>query len=316
MQMTNFFQEKIRLGISWFNSSRHAKLIVGASLLATTVWIWALWPKVPVLEMTFLSVGQGDSIVVRSPSGRTLVVDCGPGPTEKSNYDAGAKVVTPYLKRQGVSLIDALIITHPHDDHIGGAPAILNNFRVARFLEPAIMPPVDVHQEVLDILEKKGIPHQPIHRGDRIDLHDGVIIEVLNPPSTLPAPESSVQENDSSAVLRIRFGNVAFLLTGDAGELAEADMIESCANLSARVLKVGHHGSASATSNNWLEAVNPKVAVVCVGYKNQFGHPKKETLERLESAGAQVYRTDLDGAVIVTTDGNRLHVATRKTRWH
>jgi competence protein ComEC len=137
-------------------------------------------------------------------------------------------------------------------------------------------------------------------------------MEVLNPPAGAAEAEGDEGMNDLSLVVRLTYQNVSFLLTGDADQDSEEDMLSSCPNLSAQVLKVAHHGSSKATTAEWLAAVRPEIAVISVGYKNQFGHPSPATLKRLEAAGVQVYRTDENGGITITTDGHKIAVATSR----
>jgi len=283
-----------------------------ACLVMAGIWAWALWPRPPALSVTFLNVGQGDAAVVRTPSGRTAVIDCGPGPTQAGGFDAGARVVVPFLRREGVNRIDALILTHPHEDHVGGAMSVVRNFQIDSVLDSGIAHPTGCYGELLGQIEARAIPYRRVRRGQAIDFHDGVRMEVLNPPPGAAAADGESALNNSSVVLRITYGDVSFLMAGDAEKQAELDMLSACRELSAQVLKVGHHGSSKATSLEWLAAVRPQFAVISVGWRNPFGHPGSDTLKRLEEAGAEVYRTDRNGGITITTDGRRIAVRTSR----
>lgn len=303
MRIQELIQQKERIVLS------------AACVAAAVIWIWAFLPRPPALMVTFLSVGQGDAIVIESPSGKTILVDCGPGPNTRSSFDAGAKVVTPFLRRQGVNRLDALILTHPHEDHIGGAAAIIRNFKVDRVIDPAIVHPSGIYRNLLQEIEQKEIPYSRISRGQMIDLHDGVTLEALNPSGQASEAAGDEGMNDASCVIRVRYKNTAILLMGDAERYAEDEMLAECNDISAQVIKIGHHGSQRATTAAWLGAVRPEIAIISVGWKNPFGHPSGETITRLRDAGVQVYRTDQNGGITVTTDGNRISVAMSRERF-
>jgi len=286
-----------------------------ACIVAVVIWVWAFLPRPPVLMVTFLNVGQGDAIVIESPSGKAVLVDCGPSPNTRSSFDAGAKVVTPFLRRQGINRLDALILTHPHEDHIGGAASIVRNFKVGRVIDPAIVHPSGIYRDLLQEIAQKNIPYSRIRRGQMIDLNDGVTFEVLNPSDQVSEVTGDEGLNNVSLVIRIRYKNTAILLMGDAEKEAEDEMLTECDDISAQVIKIGHHGSQRATTAAWLAAVRPEIAVISVGWRNPFGHPSGETLARLRDAGVQVYRTDQNGGVTVTTNGNRISVATSREKF-
>jgi competence protein ComEC len=264
------------------------------------------------MTVAFLSVGQGDAAVIRTPSGKTVLVDAGPAETSRGGFDAGQKVVVPYLRRQGVNSIDAFVISHPHEDHIGGAEAVLYNFKVKTVLDSGLAQPVGPYRELLGRIRDSHITYRKVRRGHVIDLHDGVVIEVLAPRAGESTPEGDSGVNNTSVILRVRYGKTRVLFAGDAEEEEEEEMLASGEAVMSDVLKIPHHGSAQGTNTEWLAAIGPKVAVISVGWRNQFGHPAKSVLQRLQDAGIDTYRTDRNGTVTISTDGSRISVSTAR----
>lgn len=279
-----------------------------AVLAVLAAWLWQEALRPPVtgqFTATFLSVGQGDCIFIRTPSGRTMLVDGG----SEGSGDIGYKLIEPFLRRQGVNRIDVLVLTHPHADHLNGLVAVLRDFQVGMALDPAIPHPSQAYRDFLVAIRERGVPYRRAVRGQVIDLGDGTKAEVLNPPEEqLVGSDDDV--NNNSIVLRVTNGRSSIMLTGDAERAAEAGILESARALKCDVLKVGHHGSNDSTSDAWLDAVGPRVAVISVGRSNPFGHPSRQALERLTARGIKVYRTDEDGAVQVSFDDGRPTVNT------
>lgn len=291
-------------------SRRHVG-IASAAVLAVAVWLQvAAAAALPRLTITFLDVGQGDAIVIRAPSGRTLLIDGG-GEVEgrATGYDVGAQRVVPALRRLGVREIDVIILTHPHEDHVGGLVAVAQNFRVGLVLDSGFPHPAPSYGQFLHLVEERKIPYQLARRGMRLDLGSGAGLVVLHPEDPLIRGSGS-DVNLNSVVARMAYGEVSVLLTGDIEGLVESRLLEYGDELRSTVLKVAHHGSATSTTPAFLDAVAPAVAVISVGAFNPFGHPHRATLEALAAAGVLVYRTDRDGAVTMHTDGRRMWVST------
>jgi len=244
------------------------------------------------LTVSFLDVGQGDAVTLRSPAGRWLLVDGGPrGP----QGDAGRRVVVPFLRSHGATRLAGVIATHAHLDHFGGLPAVLDAFDPAFVLEPGQAVPDAGYLGFLGAVESDGAEWRPARRGDRLEL-DGVTIEVLSPDSAWLAGQTDL--NEGSVVLLVTYGNTRLLLAGDAGIPTETHLAGRVGHVA--VLKVGHHGSRGATSDRWLDELKPDDAVISVGAKNRYGHPAPETLARLRAHGVTVLRTDQRGTITLT----------------
>jgi competence protein ComEC len=246
------------------------------------------------LELAFLDVGQGDAVAIRTPAGRWLLVDAGPA---EERYDAGEKRVLPFLRARGATRVEAMILTHPHADHIGGAGAVIRGIPVGRVVEPGLPFGTALYRDLLRDTEERGVPWSAA-RQDRSLRIDGVELLFLWP--TAASLDSPADANDISAVVLIRYGAFAALLTGDAPSEVEAELVARYgAALRAGVLKAGHHGSRTATSDAFLRAVQPELAVISCGVRNRYRHPAPEVLDRLARRGVPVARTDLEGTVVV-----------------
>jgi len=263
------------------------------------------------LRVTFLDVGQGDSIVIESPGGKVVVVDGGghPGTDERLGSDPGNRVVVPYLRSRGVQRVDLLVPTHPDDDHVQGLNAVVENFGVEAALDGGYPGTSAPYTRLIGRLHTHRIPIYVARRGQRIALGDGVELQVLNPPDHAVMGQHS-PTNDNSVVLRVIYGKSRFLLTGDAEAEAESEMLGHCADLSADVLKAGHHGSRWSTNAPFLDAVHPSIAIISCGENNVYNHPHPELMDRLTARGIHIYRTDRQGAITVETDGRTIGVRT------
>jgi competence protein ComEC len=253
------------------------------------------------LSLTVLDVGQGEALVVRSPAGRYWLVDA--GPHLSGRFDAGERVVAPYLFRLGLRRLDRVLVTHAHLDHCGGLPALLRGFRIGELWEGPAAFEDAVYRELDDQMSRTALTRRTVFQGVTSDW-DGVEVQVLGPNPRSSRPSGSVS-NDDSVVLGLRLGRVRFLLTGDVGGEAERRL----GDVRSMVIKVPHHGSRSSSGVPFVRAVSPAVAVVSAGAAS-FGHPDAVVLSRYASAGAAVFRTDRDGAVTVSTDGSRVWVRT------
>ena len=256
-------------------------------------------------EITVLDVGQGDAIVIRTPARKTILIDTGDKTMHK---DYGELVVVPYFKARGIRDIDLLVLTHPHADHIGGVQSIMENIQVDKVLIPRCEYESTLYDNVLASFEKNNI--EVIYADTSLVFQEftPVKLKILHPTYEY---KNEKNVNNYSVVIKVEYGDLAVLFTGDAEKEVEAILVENWGNtLDSDLLKVGHHGSNSSSTHEFLEHVSPEYAVISVGTKNRYDHPDKEIINRLENSTEKLFRTDLDGAVIFTYGGNSLKIRT------
>ncbi len=290
---------------------RHAArpLVGGAVLAALLAWRPLLPAPGDATEVHLIDVGQGDAIGIRTRAGRWILVDAG---RSWRGGDAGRSTVVPYLRHRG-GRVEAVVLTHPHTDHVGGIPTVLRSLAPRAYLDAAYAGDAERYRASLRLARDLGVPWRRVHPGDSLQL-DEVTVTVLAPDSAWTA--SLADPNEASTVLRVRVGRVRFLLTGDAERGEEGWLLDRDPSLlRADVLKVGHHGSSTSTTPAFLAAVRPRVALVSVGAGNRYGHPSPAVLRELGEAGATVLRTDLLGSVVLRTDGRTLTLQADGERW-
>jgi len=253
----------------------------------------------PPLTIQLVDVGQGDGMIIISPTGKSIIIDAG---------DRGRHVpMLAQLAEDGVSAIDLAIMTHPHADHIGGMEKTLEKVPAKIFLDPGYDHASGTYTSLLEHLERAGTKVVIARAGRTIDIGGGAALRVLGPDEPLLGGTRS-DANSNSVILRLEYGTTSMLFTGDAEAPTENRLMADPSLLAADILKVAHHGSEHSTQDGFLAAVRPTLAVISCGLHNKYGHPAPDTLTKLEHAGIDVLRTDLNGTITLTSDGTRWSV--------
>jgi competence protein ComEC len=251
------------------------------------------------LTIIFPDVGQGDSILIIFPNQTTMLIDGG----DRDQSHSILSLLTEYK----IEKIDSVIATHPHSDHIGGLLGIIQNVPIGKIYDSGQEHNTQTFENYLDLIESKRIPFNLARENNEInDLDSKVDIKILNPSEPLFAGTGN-DINDNSIVLKLTYGNFSILLTGDIGEIPEEKLANNKNIKDIDILKVAHHGSKYSSTKEFLQSVNPEIAVILVGENNRYGHPHLETLERLNNQESiqHIFRTDIDGTIILITDGNQ-----------
>jgi competence protein ComEC len=261
------------------------------------------------VELTLIDVGQGDSLLLALPDGKTILVDSGGFPVfnskVKPKLDIGEDVVSPYLWTRAIRRIDILVSTHAHEDHIGGAAALIENFHPRELWTGANPPDSPIWAAIREKAGKFGVKIVPMHTGQTFT-YGGAVIDILAPEPDYE-PSAGAKNNDS-LVFRLTYGAHKFLLTGDMEKQVESRLLDENRIGRVDVLKVGHHGSRTSSTEPFIGATHPTFALISVGAGNTYRHPTKEVLLRLADAHTQVFRTDESGLVSILSDGRHLTV--------
>jgi competence protein ComEC len=278
-------------------------LLVILALVVLGLWL-AVWRVLPrPLEVTALSVGDGDSYLIRAPSGRCVLLDGG----SRSRLDIGAEVLVPNLLLLGVRRLDAVIISHPDADHVNGLPDVLDALPVARVLDPHLPGDNTDYQQIVEVCKENEIPRYRLRAGGQINIDRHTRLRVLAPGPRLLSGTSS-DTNNNTLVCLLEFGSTRMLLTGDLEAEGEAALLARTGDLRADVLTAAHHGSRTGTSEALLNAVRPRVVVISSRGSEQ--HPHEDTLRRLRDRGIRILRTDVHGQVRLRSDGRTWRTAT------
>ena len=247
------------------------------------------------LEVHFLDVGQADCSLIKFPDGSNMLIDAG------NNNDS--EYIKYYLETEGIKKIDIIVGTHPHEDHIGSLDTIINNFEVKKIYLPDDYATTKTFEDVLDAIANKGLKITTPNIGEKFNLGGAEFIVL--------APQQKYDDhNNNSIVLKMNYNENSFMFTGDCELKSEKDILNKNYDLKSDVLKVAHHGSTTSTSDEWLEAVSPKYAVIQSETGNDYGHPHKEIIEKLEKSNIDIYRNDIMGEIIFLSDGKNLSVTT------
>lgn len=251
------------------------------------------------LTVRMLDIGQGDAFLLEK-DGKFVMIDTG----DIEHRDQ----IVALLHKYKVKEISKIIITHPHADHLGGMNAIFKNFKVDAIYDDGMPAGTGSYKNYLKQIKEKKIPYHVLKAGDEVDFFDGVKFNVLGPVKVIKDQKGNSDFNNNSIVGRLTYGSFSMMFTGDAEQEEEKTILGKGSTLKSDVLKVGHHGSRTSTSPAFLKAVSPKNAFISCGQGNDYGHPHKVTIDKLEKAKVQIYRTDRNGTVTLTSDGSSYRI--------
>ncbi|EGT0695433.1 ComEC/Rec2 family competence protein [Clostridium perfringens] len=251
-------------------------------------------PKDSKLMISYMDVGQGDAAYIKV-NGNDILIDAGP----RSN----SKELLEQLKAKNIDDFELVIATHPHEDHIGGMVDVFKEYEVKAFYSPKITHTTKTYENLVKAVKNEGLKTKELKGGMVIDLGEGAKFEVFTPQ------KSEYEElNDYSPIMKLSFGDTSYLFTGDAEKLAEEEALAKYkTSLDSDVIKFGHHGSSSSSSNAFIEAVSPKYGIISCAKDNKYGHPHRETLDIIKKYNIKTFRTDTDGEIILTSDGKSIN---------
>ena len=282
------------------NIKNNSKLYALGILAAVNFLIWfAVFAEERrgLMTVSFFDVGQGDAIFIQSPTGRQVLIDGGPD----RKVIRGLSGAMPFYDRS----IDVVIATHPDKDHIGGLPEIFDRYKVSTFIESGVKSSSGIQNALKEIVKNENSKQLLARRGMIIDIGGGAFLKVLFPDRDIP----EIDSNNASVIIRLTYGQTSFLLTGDSPQSIEEYLVLiDGENLDSDVLKVGHHGSKTSSSQLFVGFVSPEYAVISVGADNKYGHPNKETIQVLEDMESKIISTGESGTIIFESDGNSIIV--------
>jgi len=302
IQMMAYFAGLL-LVVNFFNFKQARRWLVIYILILANFFIWTGDDKSQgEFQVTFLDVGQGDAVLLTFPDGRNALIDAGP---RGFKYDAGKWVIEPYLKRERIAEIHALIVSHADADHLGGVPHIMRNFKVKEVWDNGLEKDSRLFREYLSLVDSLNINRRIFRAGTVITDFNPVQIYVLHPSGNISG-QANLSANDASLSLKITYRDIDFLFMGDIEEAGEHQISRFEDVLQCEVLKVSHHGSKTSSNRLLLDLVEPELAVISVGGMNRFGHPHAEVLERLNLVHSKILRTDRNAAILLKTDGRKI----------
>lgn len=244
------------------------------------------------LKIHYIDVGQGDSELIQF-NGKNILIDAGPN----SNTDR----LISYLNKQNIKKLDIVVASHPDEDHIGGMARVINQFTIGEFWAPKRTNNTKTFENMINSLKSKNLKINTAKSGLTLSFDKAITVDIIAPNN-----DNYDSNNNYSIVIKLTYGNNSFLFVGDAEKISEKEILDKKYNISSDVLKIGHHGSRTSSSKEFLDKVNPKIAVISCGKNNDYGHPNKETLTELTKRKFQIYRTDIDGTIILLSDGKTI----------
>ena len=276
-------------------------------ILLLTSLIYTLYQKLQdiynpstTLQVHFIDVGQGDSTLIITPDKKTVLIDAGD--------EQHSSRTTGYIKSQGIDKLDLVIATHPDADHIGGMDKIIKNFDIGMFSMPLVSKDTKQYKEIKQELKNKKLKNKPLYTGDGLSIGKDVKLQILSPQKNKTYSDT----NEYSIVARLLYKEVSFLFMADATMENEIAIINDFDDIRADVLKLGHHGSSTSTSDYFLGKVNPSIGVISCGKNNKYGHPHKEVMNLLEKYNIMIFRTDKQGSIVLKSDGYKIYSGRRK----
>lgn len=246
------------------------------------------------LRFHFIDVGQGDSSLIITPKGKTILIDAGD--------EAHAKKVVSYVREQGIEKLDLVIATHPDADHIGGMDKVIKNFDIDVFAMPDVSAKTNQYKQIQRELKAKKMKTTRLYQGDEVQIDDSLDFEILSPVKGKKYDDT----NEYSIVAKIVYKDTSFILMGDATMENEVDIINNVPDIDIDVLKLGHHGSSTSSSDYFITKTSPKIAIISCGKNNKYGHPHQEVMRVLKKHGVTPYRTDEMGDIVITSDGKEI----------